>query len=88
MTRALLGAKNFSDVNDILTDSGTGIGDGVSVNFTFLNDINQTFYNAEVGPAHFPKTHSLVHMEKGKIGEHFYHCNRSYRIFSNFTQKN
>lgn len=36
ITRALLGAENFSQAQTILRDNGVGAGNGCSVNMTFL----------------------------------------------------
>jgi len=52
LTKALLAAENFSQVQEILHDSVCGAGNAVSINMTFLNqEGDQLFHNIEVGPA-------------------------------------
>ena len=80
MTRALLAAENFAQVQEILRDSGCGAGNAVSINMTFLNqEGNRLFHNIEVGPALGGVDESALSIFTASPGEHIFHC--SYHSF-------
>ena len=77
MTRALLAAENFSQVQEILRDSGCGAGNAVSINMTFLNqEGDRLFHNVEVGPAVGGDDESTLSILTASPGEHIFHCNK------------
>ncbi|KAF4532423.1 hypothetical protein B566_EDAN003876 [Ephemera danica] len=81
LTRALLAAENFVEAQQILRDTGTGAGDGVSVNMTFLHqDGDRMFHNAEVGPAVDGATQSGLSILTASPGEQLFHCNKYLRL--------
>ncbi|KAL1517408.1 hypothetical protein ABEB36_001175 [Hypothenemus hampei] len=52
LTRALLGAENYVQVQQILRDSGCGAGNGCSINATFLKqEGSRMMHNIEMAPA-------------------------------------
>ncbi|KAK9882075.1 hypothetical protein WA026_018921 [Henosepilachna vigintioctopunctata] len=80
LTRAMLGAENFLQVQQILRDSGVGAADGCSVNMTFLNqEGNRLFHNVEVAPA-VNSNESLLNVLTISPGEHFMHVNEYQRL--------
>lgn len=84
VTRALLAAKNLSEMEDILLESGgAGLGDGLSVNIGFWNPENSTaptyLYNIEAGPGTASKK-SEVDTLTINPGETILHCNRFQRL--------
>ncbi|KAG8227771.1 hypothetical protein J437_LFUL005778 [Ladona fulva] len=83
LTRALLAAENMVQAQQILRDEGTGAGDAVSVNMTFLNqEGNRLFHNAEVGPAIIGENppRSQLNILTASPGENIYHCNKYLRL--------
>lgn len=76
LSRALLAAENFYQVESILRDTGCGAGDGCSVNMTFLNqEGDRVFHNAEIAPADKTDESQLNILTTGP-GETMVHCNR------------
>ncbi|XP_059485422.1 beta-alanyl-dopamine/carcinine hydrolase [Neocloeon triangulifer] len=81
LTRALLGAETFVDVQQILQDTGCGSGDAVSINLTFLNqEGDRMFHNAEVGPALGQTNQSNLNILNISPGESIFHCNKFLRL--------
>ncbi|XP_019761881.2 uncharacterized protein LOC109538892 [Dendroctonus ponderosae] len=81
IARALLGAENFVQAQQILRDSGCGAGDGCSINMTFLNqDGNRMFHNAEIGPVVGNASESDLNILTISPGECFYHTNSYLRL--------
>lgn len=77
LCRALLGARNVTEVENILTDKGNGCAVGFSVNATFLDEPgDRLFYNFEVGPSSPTSDQSVVNKNVIKPGEHSFHCNK------------
>jgi hypothetical protein len=75
ITRALLSAENFVEVQQILTDAGSGTGDGCSVNMTFLDqEGDRLFHNIEVAPTEC-ENESQLNVLTASPGEHILHCN-------------
>ncbi|XP_069701200.1 beta-alanyl-dopamine/carcinine hydrolase-like [Periplaneta americana] len=81
LLRAMLAAKNLSQVQQILLDTGCGAAEGISVNMTFLNqEGDRLFHNAEVGPAVDGANESELCIFTASPGEHVYHCNKYLRL--------
>ena len=77
MCRALLAAKNVSQVENILRDKGCGSAVGVSVNLTFLDEPgDRVFYNFEVGAATPSTDESVIAKFSVEQGNHSFHCNK------------
>ncbi|XP_044749400.1 uncharacterized protein LOC123310085 [Coccinella septempunctata] len=80
LTRAMLGAENFLQVQQILRDSGVGAADACSVNLTFLQqDGDRVFHNIEVGPA-VNSSESQLSALTISPGEDFIHTNEYQRL--------
>ncbi|XKL59559.1 hypothetical protein PGB90_000575 [Kerria lacca] len=81
LCRALLTAKNLSDIENILKDKGCGSSVGFSVNATFLDEPGERiFYNFEVGPSSTNSDESVLNKLVIKRGEHSFHCNKYLRL--------
>ncbi|KAL0280400.1 UNVERIFIED_CONTAM: hypothetical protein PYX00_001699 [Menopon gallinae] len=80
LTRALLAAENIKQAEQIIRDSGVGIGNGVSINMVFVNGNQTSFYNAEAGPVSDGVDESAVDIVPVKGGDFLYHCNRYLRL--------
>ncbi|KAJ8925081.1 hypothetical protein NQ315_001253 [Exocentrus adspersus] len=80
LTRALLSAENFYQVEQILRDRGCGAGDGCSINMTFLDqEGDRLFYNAEMAPADKTNESQLCILTTSP-GENMLHCNSYLRL--------
>ncbi|KAL3285330.1 hypothetical protein HHI36_019439 [Cryptolaemus montrouzieri] len=80
LTRAMLGAENFLQVQQILRDSGVGAADGCSVNMTFLKqEGDRLFHNVEVGPG-VNSNESQLSALTISPGEDFIHTNEYQRL--------
>ncbi|RZF48090.1 hypothetical protein LSTR_LSTR002156 [Laodelphax striatellus] len=80
LTRALLGAENLLQAQQILRDTGCGAGDAFSINMTFLKqDGDRLFHNAEVAPA-VNSNESPLSILTASPGEYIFHCNRFLRL--------
>lgn len=72
-----MSAENFKRAQEILTDDGTGAGDGCSINLTFLNqEGDRLFHNIEMGPAELNNHHSQLNVLTASPGEKLFHCNK------------
>ncbi|WP_411024528.1 hypothetical protein, partial [Salmonella sp. s57936] len=81
MCRALLAAKNITEVESILKDKGCGAAEGFSVNVTFLDEPGERiFYNFEVGASSTFSDESILNKLVVKPGEHSFHCNKYLRL--------
>ncbi|KAG5888617.1 hypothetical protein JTB14_022633 [Gonioctena quinquepunctata] len=80
LTRALLAAENFYQVEGTLRDNGCGAGDGCSINMTFLNQEGvRVFHNAEMAPAD-KSDESQLNILTASPGECIMHCNKYLRL--------
>lgn len=71
-----MSAKNYDQARQILSDKGSGAGDGCSVNMTFLHEgTERIFRNIEIGPASDGKTESELDIITAIQGQHLLHCN-------------
>ncbi|XP_045465203.1 uncharacterized protein LOC123674268 [Harmonia axyridis] len=83
LTRAMLGAENFLQVQQILRDTGVGAADACSVNMTFLQqEGDRVFHNIEIGPA-INSSETQLSALTISCGEHFYHTNEFQRLKEN-----
>ena len=74
--RSLCAAENYSQAIEMLKDCGTGIGDGVSVNMTFLKAPGpRTFYNVEAAPPIGNDKESILSILAAKEGDTIIHTN-------------
>ncbi|XP_033245965.1 uncharacterized protein LOC117187423 [Drosophila miranda] len=80
LTRALLATSNVDDAFRVLKDAGVGAADACSINFTFLADPRQMFYNVEMAPSPDRKNESLLNIKEIPLGNHNYHVNQFDRI--------
>ncbi|CAH1112797.1 unnamed protein product [Psylliodes chrysocephalus] len=79
ITRALLGAENFVNAQEIMRDRGCGAGNGCSINMTFLNqEGDRLFHNAEMAPS--DKEESQLNVFTASPGECIIHTNKYLRI--------
>lgn len=85
LTRALLTAETFVQAQEMMRDRGCGVGDGVSVNMTFLKqEGDRLFHNAEVAPpAEDAGTESGLNIFTASPGETIHHTNRLVFQFQN-----
>ncbi|XP_021958815.1 uncharacterized protein LOC110854655 [Folsomia candida] len=86
IARAILGAKSFDSLLDILKDCGHGISDGMSLNVHFAKDEEprRMFYNIEVMPPSPSSSEeipeSLLSILTVNSGESSVHCNKYLRF--------
>ncbi|XP_065219745.1 beta-alanyl-dopamine/carcinine hydrolase [Planococcus citri] len=81
LCRALLTAKNVTDVENILKDKGCGSAEGFSVNVTFLDEPGERlFYNFEVGASTLSTDESILNKLVVKPGDYSFHCNKYLRL--------
>ncbi|XP_067002948.1 beta-alanyl-dopamine/carcinine hydrolase [Anabrus simplex] len=81
LTRAMLGAENMVQVQQILRDKGCGAAEGFSINMTFLRqEGDRLFHNAEVSPAADGAMESGLSILTASPGEFFVHCNKYLRL--------
>lgn len=74
--RSLCAAENYTQAIEMLKDAGTGIGDGVSVNMTFLKEPGQrTFYNVEAAPPIGNDNKSILSIVAAQKGDTIIHTN-------------
>lgn len=85
VTRALLAAANHEEVMEILSDNGTGVGDGFSVNMCYINkenvSVKPTMYNIEIAPPKVIENSDLERKSQVSVrcvppGEIYVHCNK------------
>lgn len=77
MARALLGATDYDEAQQILKNDGFGSAEGFSVNMTFLTqEGNRMFYNVEVGPCDNDAIQSQLNVLNVNPGENTFHCNK------------
>ncbi|XP_050500422.1 uncharacterized protein LOC126880540 isoform X1 [Diabrotica virgifera virgifera] len=87
ITRALLGAENFVQAQDILRDRGCGAGNGCSINMTFLKqEGDRMFHNAEMAPS--DKDESQLNIFTASPGECIMHTNKYLRLSIKETNEN
>lgn len=61
----------------MMRDRGIGVGDGVSINMTFLKqEGDRLFHNAEVAPPVGDATESALNIFTASPGETLHHTNR------------
>lgn len=81
-----MGAENHEEVMEILSDKGTGVGDGFSINICYWNKENvldkPAMYNIEVAPPKIENHRKLeqksqVSARAVPYGESYVHCNKS-----------
>nr|XP_021194703.2 uncharacterized protein LOC110379374 isoform X1 [Helicoverpa armigera] len=83
ITRAMLRAKNFGEIEQILRDEGLGIGNGFSVNMIWTNSWgDRQIYNVEVSPD-LKGDRSQLNIQKYDK-EPLVHCNKYQR--TNLTE--
>ncbi|CAG7827918.1 unnamed protein product [Allacma fusca] len=84
LLRAILGAKNLREVEDILRDEGSGTHDGFSVNVISTKDSSTpgdviTACNIEVSASQNGSPHSDLYIEYVQMGNSYAHCNKYLR---------
>ncbi|XP_031828088.1 C45 family peptidase tan [Nomia melanderi] len=81
LARALLGATDYDQVQQILKNDGFGSAEGFSVNMTFLTQPgNRMFYNIEVAPCDNDAIQSQLNILNVNPGENTFHCNKYLRL--------
>lgn len=79
LCRAMLGAKNFDQLINILRATGYGVSDSMSVNLGVKDAASWSLYNIEVAPQ-LKKHESLLDVYEIKPNESYLHCNSFKRL--------
>lgn len=78
--RAMLSAKDFDQVLDILHARGYGVTDGIGINLGIKTASGSSLYSIEVGPNPLKNDESAVDVHEIKPNESYLHCNSFQRL--------